>query len=59
MLLEYFTFSLANMFAASRLNAPEPILLMIGFTFSIVAMGIAALTQRYNRRNHEASVERI
>lgn len=44
MLLEYFTFSLANMFAASRLNAPEPILFMIGFAFSIVAMGIAALT---------------
>ena len=51
MLLEYFTFSLANMLAKSRLNAPEPILLMIGFAFSIVAMGIAALTQRYIRRN--------
>lgn len=51
MLLEYFTFSLANMFAKSGLNAPEPILLMIGFAFSIVAMGIATLTQRYIRRN--------
>lgn len=50
MLFEYFTFSLANMFAESGLNAPEPSLLMIGFAFSIVAMGIAVLTQRYNRR---------